>query len=197
MVATVAACGSSATNGGAAPGPGSASGTVSGTSLAVADAIAYAIRTTPSADVTYLAVELVNTTNACAVAEFFPQNATKANVTMLLFIISSAQIDSTRLIAAGAYPIGGTGFADGGGGFLGLRASAQLSATNAQCASAIPTSDATDGTITIDAITASVVSGTFDLKFPNGSMTGSFSAMFCTPPDAGTATTDGGVSCVQ
>jgi hypothetical protein len=69
------------------------------------------------------------------------------------------------------------------------QAEADISASTATCADNGESATATNGTVAITAISSSEVSGTFDVTFSAGHLTGNFTAPICAAP---TATDDAG-----
>jgi hypothetical protein len=72
---------------------------------------------------------------------------------------------------------------------------ASFSSTNGTCQSS--DSQATAGTITIASLDASGITGSYNLTFPSGPVSGSFTAGFCSIPDAGSSATDAAPNCVS
>jgi hypothetical protein len=189
-----AACGGSTSSGGSTGG-GSVTGSVGGISLNVADAIASNANGTLGVDAKSVVVEIFDIPSVCALAQTFPAGADKANYTGL--VIFFTELNGSPL-GPGTYNVGTTIVGPDAG--LGARAGASLVKNDAQCQSQVPagTGAATSGSATITNVTASLVTGTFNLTFPQGSFQGSFNASVCTVPDAGTRVqTDGGRACVQ
>ncbi len=193
----VAACGG-VTSGSGAPGTGSVTGTVGGISLNVADTVVIAESGTLGVDARTLLVYLFDIPNVCAVAHSLPANADKGNYTALQLQVSSYNSGSSMAgpVVAGTYAIGGQTATDGG---TGARASARLQKNDAQCKSLVPSADhaASGGTITITAISATAVSGSYSVTFADGTMSGAFDAAFCAMPDrTQQPPPDGGSPCV-
>jgi hypothetical protein len=158
----VAACGTGAQGGGA-----SVSGVVGGAPFTARDSYATQGRSATSSGLPEASVTIVITdyAGACATA-----GAYAGGTTLVLTI--------TR---QGAAVVPGTYGADGGGG---EQVSAALQRTDAQChLGAVDTMSS--GSVTLDSVSATEVAGSFQLTFPDGSLSGSFHAAPC-GADAGT-----------
>jgi hypothetical protein len=197
----VTACGGETSTLGAAGGSGTTvTGTVGGTSLSVASQLA-AIgpestscsgfggdgggETCTSTGQAVIVV-LTNRSDAtCAAAQAEATSGTSfafANFVELALLVSNA----TGTVAPGTYSIVSPSSTARSG------AAAIFGTTNATCASVID-STAASGSITLTQISATDVSGTYDVSFGSeGSFSGAFDVAVCDLPDAGTVSGSGG-----
>lgn len=182
LVLAATACGSSTGVQGA-----SVSGTFAGQPL---DALDSASFSGTSTDIAFLSEIIASTPGVCSAAQ---DHVAQANGTRLELVVQSFGGGSPKPIAPGKYTIThGDPAVDANGNFL--LASAQYNALDASCQPTIAdtTSSATSGSITVTSLSASMISGRFDLVFPNGDeLTGNFSSPVCSdqaPPDAPTPT---------
>jgi hypothetical protein len=200
--ACMVACGGTTTGGGG--GTGSLTGTVAGTSFAVASQVAAveAASTSCTSGGTFdggqtgetctssgQAVIVILTNRAdltCELAQ--SETASQASV-------GFASLDELELLVAnatgdvtpGTYPIvAANSTATSGAG-------AMFGTTSASCATVV-SAQAETGTVTLTQFGATAVSGTYDVTFGSqGSFSGSFDIPICVLPDAGTVEpSDGG-----
>jgi hypothetical protein len=180
----LAAC-SSSTGGTAA----AISGTFAGQAPAAADSAAFS---GASASGAFLSVLIASTNGVCAAAQDYVSTANSSRLEMIIQSFGPAAVSA---ILAGTYTItNGDPASDANGNAL--EVSADYNALNAACQPIIAgtTSVAVSGWITVLSVSATEVTGSFDLTFPSGDeLTGYFRSPVCdaaatpalTPPGAG------------
>jgi hypothetical protein len=99
-------------------------------------------------------------------------------------------ISETSVVGPGTYSV------PGGGTYL--KAGATLQVLDANCkATMFPFGlDATGGSVVVSSVTSTTATGTFDLTFGGGSMSGAFSAPICTGVSSTGAAGDAGAICL-
>jgi hypothetical protein len=197
----VNACGGETTTLGAPGGSGTTvTGTVGGTSLSVASQLAAIGPQSTScsgfsgdgggqtctSNGQAVIVVLTNRSDAtCAAAQAEATSGGSfefANFAELLLLVSTA----TGTVAPGTYSIVSPSSTVLSG------AAAIFGTTNATCGTVID-SNATSGSITLTQVSATDVSGTYDVSFGSeGSFSGAFDVAICDVPDAGTGGSRGG-----
>jgi hypothetical protein len=187
--ASLAACSSSSSGSAAAQthGSGSATGTVNGASLPVADAYSFenvfsAPNPDGTTDTTYtVSISLVSFAGICAWHDDVGGDDTKKSSSNVCLDILSGGAP----VAPGTY---GYLPADGGALLAGeVVVSGAVQTLDENCDG--ESIDATDGTVTVTSVDDGVYVGTYSLTFPSGTITGSFSASDCPEADAGLPTT--------
>ena len=156
----------------------SVKGTVDGGSVDARNVLSV-VRTTPTgAGGTSSGVELL-ITSAPDYCALFSASQSRANITSLILAVS---IDGTKAPGPGVYAVPG---AAGGPSPVGvyLKVDGSCNATS--------NFSAKSGTITLEAVSTTWVSGSFALTFDTGTLTGTFSAPSCASPSS-----SGTVACV-
>lgn len=181
VASLVAACSSSAEpapstpagDGGAVvadAGPSGANavhGSVAGVSLAAASALAIDYSTSTGAP--RIAIAISTHANLCSLA------GSPANATTLDLDVDAAGQPS---LGPGTYAIATP------------LVSATIVRADATCQQTLSDAHAGSGTITITTIDSTHVAGSFSLKFPSGSLDGTFDAPFCARPASGPSCAD-------
>jgi hypothetical protein len=147
-------------------GTANVNGMVDGLSLAAKDAIGEASSRDTTGSELWVAIS--DRANTCALVQ---QGAEAIANAMGLRLHLSSSSSSPATIGKGTYAIGDADTTK-------AHFTSFFSTTDATCSSGGRV-NATAGTLTIEEVTSSVISGTFDLTFPSGSMNGSFSASRC------------------
>jgi len=169
-------------------GSGSGTSGSSGATLSFTPASSIAItQLEPSLDggpgTQFVGIDILNNAAlTCSLAQSLAgKNVNFSNVAGVELVVASA----SGTVAPGTFTVGGAT----------ATAEAIYSAFDASC---VQTQHAgTSGSITISAISATSVSGSYDVTFGSaGSVTGTFNTDFCTTPDAGTAQSDAGPTCM-
>jgi hypothetical protein len=135
-------------------------------------------------------VVLTNRSDAsCAAAQ--ADEATGASFDFASFDeLELAVVAPTGTVTTGTFPVVG----DTGPAPTTTAAGADFTTTDASCNTVVQAL-ATSGSITLTQLTATTVSGTYDVTFgTQGSFSGSFAVDICQLPDAGGAPVDGGPS---
>jgi hypothetical protein len=191
------ACGGTTREAGA--GSGTLTGTVGSTTFSVASQLAVVEAEseactgsssgseTCSSSGQVVAVLLTNRADVtCATAQ--SEEATGANIEFANFDVLELAVGvETGTVATGTFAVAGPD-----AGADAPIAGAQLSTSNATCQSA-PTVEATGGSITLTQVSATTVTGTYDVTFgAQGSFSGSFNVDICELPDGGGVPDDGG-----
>jgi hypothetical protein len=129
-----------------------------------------------------LAVLLTN--NSALTCSFVQMKAGQGNIKL-------ASVDDLALLVASE-----TGPVGPGTYTVGTKTSAAQATFESTDASCNQTdAQATGGTIVISSVSGSSVSGTYDVTFPSGPLSGSFQTSFCTEPDAGKS--DAAAQCIS
>jgi hypothetical protein len=187
--------GSDSSSSGSGSGGNTATGSVNGVSLTVAGSLALtgtlALQDGGVAQTLVVGLSSADLSSFCAAAQMY-SNTDIASTTTLT--VGALVLGSTP-VGPGTYTIdsdAGTSTGEGA-----------LSQTNATCQDTVH-DQATSGTVTITSASSTNVTGTYDLTFAGGSMSGSFSAGVCpitigNNGDAGAdgGAGDGGPNCLQ
>jgi hypothetical protein len=209
VVGALAACSSSGKTG-TGGGSGSVSGTVGGTTFTVGSGVAIIGQNTssscfgPTADggesctsatngyIAQIILANLSILSCSFIESSFDSNASYANADALELSILNPNGD----ITAGTYDIVAADAGEPGNTNI---AAAEFSTTTSTCGDGLDVM-ASSGTITVSAVSATSISGTYDITFGSqGSFAGSFDSPACAVPDAGSTSSegDGGTTCVK
>ncbi len=170
LACTIAACGSQDDG-----QTSTVSGTFAGQTVPSADSAAF---TGSAGSTAFLSEVISNSAGVCSVAG---QHVVKSSSTRLQLLIVTSSQTEVGSIGPGRYAItNGEPAKDAAGTVVSV--SADYNTLDANCRPTIAgtASAASSGTITVDSLTASRASGSFDLRFANGDhLVGSFGSPLC------------------
>jgi hypothetical protein len=161
----VAACGGATDPlSGGGGGSSTVTGTVGGAPLATTDVVGLTgIEPNTSPAMAYVGVAITNVAGTCSVLQ---RHGDPPNTSYLTMIVS----ERGSSVAPGKYPVNSATSGN---------VQAQVGTSNASCQTTFNES-AASGTIEFDSITGAMITGSFNLTFPNGDhLVGGFNAPVC------------------